>query len=287
MAKEMADAVLLLRVGPYAEVDFSQLLNLHFSRRNCATSITNQFRQPLDVVALDAARAEEAAVVIRRRMQWNWRPSETLVSYGYFNPLRNGRDFRNLAEDVLMRRCALIPRAREVSPGVWSGQNVRLHASVKVEAPVFIGDRARLREDVVLRGCACVEARSEIDKGTLIEGSSVLPNTYIGKQLRLTQSVAGFSQIAQVDRNLSVHVVDERLTKTIPASSLKNTFQPVRSGLFLVKRTVAANLARMYSGGAPIQASDMSQQAPVKTVRAQAAAASASRTAQPREDDLK
>jgi NDP-sugar pyrophosphorylase family protein len=287
MAKEKADAVLILRIGPYAEVDFNQLLNLHFSRRNCATSMTNQFRQSLDIVALDAARADEAAVVIRRRMQWNWRPSEMVVTYGYFNALRNGRDFRTLAEDVLMRRCAVIPRAREVTPGVWLGKNARLHNSVKVEAPVFIGERATLREDVVVRGCACIEAHSEIDKGTLIDGSTVLPRTYVGKQLTLARSVAGFSQIAQVDRNVTVHVADQRLTKTISAAPLRNSLEPVRSGLFLVKRAVSASLARMYSRGEPMKTSDVKEELPVKTIRAQAAAASASRSSKRREDDLK
>src|SRR5712671_4434246 len=53
MSKDTVDTVLILRVGPYAEVDFNQLLTFHLARRNCATSIGNQFRQPLDIVALD------------------------------------------------------------------------------------------------------------------------------------------------------------------------------------------------------------------------------------------
>ena len=287
MSKDLADTVLILRVGPYAEVDFNQLLKFHLSRRNCATSLANQSRQPLDILALDGARAEEAAVVIQRKMQWNWRPSETLISYGYFNPLRNGRDFRNLTEDVLTRRCAMIPKGREVRPGVWMGKNARLHSTVKVEGPVFIGEHAKLREGVVVRGCSCIEVHSEIDKGTIIDGSTVLPHTYMGKHLTLEQSVAGYSQIAQVEGNLTVHIADERLTKTISAPSLKTSFQPLRSGLFLVKQTVSANLARMHSSREPIQTLDAKEQPPVKTALARAAAASASRIAKRREEDVK
>jgi NDP-sugar pyrophosphorylase family protein len=287
MAKDGADAVILLRVGAYAEVDFNQLLKFHFARGNCATLVADQFRKPWDVLALDTGRGEEAAAVLRRRMQWHWRASETFVSYGYFNPLLNGRDFRKLAEDALMRRCALIPRAREVTPGVWLGERARLHNTTRVEGPAFIGERAKLREGVVVRACSSIEAYSEVDKRTLVDGSTVLPHTYIGKQLNLEHSVAGFSQIAQVDRNISVHISDERLTKAISPPSLKRTLQPVRSGLFLVKRSVAANLARMYSGREPMSMVQVEKQPSVKTARAHAAAASTSRNIQETKKDSK
>jgi len=284
MSKDTADAVLIMRMGPYTEVDFNQLLKSHLARRNCATSVTNQFRQPLDIVALDSAHAEEAAIVIRRRMQWNWRPSETLVSYGYFNALRHGQDFRSFTEDALMRRCALIPKAREVRPGVWLGRNARLHDTVRVEGPVFVGERAKIRKDVVLRGYSAIESGAQIDTGTLVGSSTVLPQTYIGKHLNLVRSVAGFSQIVQIDRNVTVHIADERLTKTISAPSLKKTWEPVRSSLFLVKRTVSANLARLYSNEAPVQGLDLVQPS-ANRARAHAAAASASRNPKRAEED--
>jgi hypothetical protein len=282
------DTVILLRLGPYAEVDFNQLLKFHVSHRNCATSVFSQLGQSLEIIALDSARVQEAAGVLRRKMRWNWRPSETFHSYGYSNLLRDGSDFRRFAEDALMRRCALIPKAREVTTGVWVGKNARIDASARLEGPAFIGERAKIGPSVILSGCSSVEHHGQVDKGTKIDSSTVLPRTYVGRELNLIRSVAGFSRITQVDRDVTVHISDGSLTKPILRRSIKRALHPVHSGLFLVGRTISSRFSRSHiSGATPVKASlDASQPASAGKARVQAAAASASRNLKRKDEEF-
>ena len=172
-------------------------------------------------------------------MRWNWRASEIFNSYGYVNLLRDGQDFRRLAEDALMRKCALIPRGQELKPGVWVGKHARIHRNARIEGPTFIGDQAKVGAGTFLRGCSTLEHHCKVDQRTLVDNSTVLPYSYVGESLNVIQSVVGFSQIAQVKRNVTVSIADAKLTGVIAVSTLKKTLHPIRSVLAKVSQTLA------------------------------------------------
>lgn len=244
LASQGPDTILALRVGAYAEIDFAQLLKFHLARRNCATTVCDHLGYPLDVLALDSARKIEAVNVLRGSMRWNWRASEMFQSYGYVNLLRDGQNFRQLAEDALMRRCALIPRGQELMPGVWVGKNARIHRDATVEGAVFIGDHAKVGAGTFLSGCSTIEHHSQVDQRTLVDNSTVLPYSYVGESLNVVQSVVGFSQIAQVKRHVTVSIADAKLTRVISASAVKRALEPVRSTLSRVSQGLSARLGR-------------------------------------------
>ena len=239
LASQRPDSVMILRIGAYAEVDFHQLLKFHFARRNGATIVCDHLGYPLDIVALDPSRKIEAIHVISQNMRWNWRASEIFHSYGYVNLLRDGKDFRRLAEDALMRRCALIPRGQELKPGVWVGKHARIHRNATIEGPTFIGDQAKVGAGTFLSGCSTLEHHCRVDQRTLVDNSTVLPYSYVGESLNLVQSVVGFSQIAQVKRNATVSIADAKLTGVIAATTLKRTLNPMRAVLSKVSQTLA------------------------------------------------
>ena len=238
------DSVLVIRVGPYAEVDFNQLLKFHIARRNAATAVWDKVGNPLDIIALDPSRKIEATAVLRRKLRWNWRPSEMFHSYGYVNLLQNGEDFRALAEDALMRRCALIPRGQEVSPGVWLGKSARVHPAASVEGPAFIGEHTRIGAGTVLAGCSTLEHHSQVDRSTRLDNSTVLPFSYVGKNLNVTESVIGFSQVSQVKRNVTVSIADAKLIRSISMSPVTRSLAPVHSIFSRVSKNLSETFGR-------------------------------------------
>jgi NDP-sugar pyrophosphorylase family protein len=158
---------------------------------------------------------------------------------GYVNLLQHGEDFRRLAEDTLMRRCALVPRGQEVKPGVWVGKRARIHPDAIVEGAVFIGEDSKIGANAVLTGCSTIEHHSHVDHRTTLDDSTVLPYSYVGKNLNVLQSVVGFSQVAQVDRNVTVSIADAKLIRAISPSSVTRTLEPVRSALSRVRERIS------------------------------------------------
>src|SRR5579872_797601 len=67
-AEEGVENVLLLRLGPYAEFDLSDLLHFHRSRRQNATLIFDR-NGPLDAAVVQAVRRNDAAHLIRNGLR--------------------------------------------------------------------------------------------------------------------------------------------------------------------------------------------------------------------------
>jgi hypothetical protein len=71
----------------------------------------------------------------------------------------------------------------------------------------------------VITRCSSVEHHAQVDCGTVVENSTVLPYCYVGAGLDLAHSVAGFGTVANLRRACTVSISDEKLLRHIAATS--------------------------------------------------------------------
>jgi hypothetical protein len=145
---------------------------------------------------------------------------ERFVAKDYVNLLRSASDFRRLAIDGLLKRNAVRPIGKERKPGVWVGHGASIHRRARVLAPAFIGAHSKVRAASLVTRNSVIEHHAEVDCGTVVENSTVLPYTYVGAGLDVMHSIVGFSQISHLVRDVAVEIQDRKLVGSSPTNTL-------------------------------------------------------------------
>ncbi len=86
-------------------------------------------------------------------------------------------------------------RVREWRPGVWVGSGARVSPTAKIQAPCWIGDHATVESDAVVGPNAILEERAVVDSGATVAHSVIGPDTYVGRLMSVSQSLATGSQL--------------------------------------------------------------------------------------------
>ena len=100
-----------------------------------------------------------------------------------------------------------------------------MDSSVQIEAPCYIGPRARVKAGVGIRGCSSIERDCEIDLGTTLDHASILPNTYVAPGLYVRESVVDGTKLENLARGVELDLGTAGLLARIGNS------QPTGSGL--------------------------------------------------------
>ena len=219
-AEDGADLVLALRIGPYVEVDYEALVQHHLDRHCAVTMAVDSEGVSLELFALSASARTDAAELFKNRMRRMRRECAPFPVAGYVNRLRNAQDLRQLGADGLLARNAIRPHGTEIRPGVWVGQNARIHRKARVTAPAFIGANAKIRASALITRGSIIEHHSEVDCGTVVENSSVLPFTRVGAGLDVMHSVVGFRRLAHLRQNVEVEIADEKFVGMVPLTAV-------------------------------------------------------------------
>jgi len=223
-AAEGADNVIVIRLGAYAEFDPADLLQFHVSQRQHVTQVFND-RQTVEAVVINSDRRNDAACLFRSRLTKFRSPAAAYLMQGYMNPLETPQDLRRLAQDGLLKRCALQPAGKEIRPGIWLGEHAHVHRRARLIAPCYVGPGAKIRAAAVLTRATAVEHHAEVDCGTVVEDASIMPYTYLGSGLDFCHMVVGFRQIVHLHRHAQVEISDPRLVDALTASAPWRTIE--------------------------------------------------------------
>jgi hypothetical protein len=204
------ETLLLVRLGPYVELDLDDLLRFHREMSSPMTQIYDQ-HGALDLVALDArylARETDSfrsrlRTIIPRRRRYHFK--------GYANRLSTVGDFRSLARDALWGRSAICPVGREIRANVWMGEGARMAESVQISPPAYIGRRCRVAAGCIIRGASSIEQRCTVDCSTIVEDSCVLAGSYVGTGLNVTSGVICQETFFHLRRDLQLQFHDPRV----------------------------------------------------------------------------
>ena len=211
------DTLLLVRMGPYVEVDIPELVHFH---REGAHSVTQVYddKGPLDLVLVDAAELKAGEGSFRSRLSALLPHRGRYRFSGYSNRLQEPADFRQLVNDAFLTRCAVQPLGREVRPGIWMGDYSFVDDSARVDAPAYIGTGTRIGPSCAIGGSSAIEQGCEVDCGTTIEDCCIFPGTYVGMGLNVRHSIVSGSQLFNLKRNVELEFSDSRLIANTLAS---------------------------------------------------------------------
>ena len=210
MAQSGAELVILIRLGAYAEVDFEKQVQFHIDRKERVTRMASD-EQMLEIFCISASRRNDAASLFRTQLAHCRSECPVLQHDGYVNPLATARDLRQFAIDILTRQAQTCAAGKEIKPGVWSAPGALIEKGARVLAPAFVGSLARIRSGAVITRCSSVERHAEVDCGTVVENSTVLPFSYVGAGLDLAHSIAGMGSIVNLHRDVTVTIADRKL----------------------------------------------------------------------------
>jgi len=219
LAQAGAELVILVRLGAYAEIDYEELIQRHLDREARLTRATDADGRSLDTFVVSASRRNDAAYLLRHELKQFRISCHDYRFSGYINRLETAGDLRRLALDCFSRDVAFTPMGTEIKPGVWVGERVHIHKRARVLAPAFIGSHSRIRALAVITRASVVEHHSEVDCGSVVENSTVLPFSYIGPGLDLCHSVVGLRRIAHLLRHAEVEIWEPKFVGLAAASA--------------------------------------------------------------------
>jgi hypothetical protein len=223
-AQAGAEVVLVQRLGAYVEVNFDHFLQFHLDRKAHVSSLCDG-QGSLDLVAISASRRNNAAYLFRHQLTQFRVPPAQYFFKGAIHRMRHARDLRKLTHEVLLQRTQLSPSGEEIRPGIWAEKGVRIERGARVVAPAFLGAYSKIRAAAVITRASSIGHHAEVDCGTIVEASSVLPFSYVGAALELANSVAGFSCLANLGRNVEVEIADRKLLHERSASASRRALE--------------------------------------------------------------
>lgn len=221
--RDGADLVLVLRLGAYVEADYEELVQHHIDKHCRMSAVVDAEGKVLGTFVLDASRRSDASALFRSEFQQIRDDCERFAINGYVNPLQSAADLRALALDGLLEKNAVRPLGHELKPGVWVGDGARIHRQARIVAPAYIGAHSKIRASALITRTSVVEHHAEVDCGTVVENSTVLPFTYVGAGLDVTHSVVGFRRLAHLVRNVEVEISDSKLIGMSSTGALSRT----------------------------------------------------------------
>src|SRR5262249_20634601 len=90
--------------------------------------------------------------------------------------------------------------------------------------------------------CSSIEHHAEVDCGSVVENSTVLPYCYVGAGLDLAHSVAGMRQVANLRRDVTVEIPDPKLIDLVSATSGKKLVNSAMEFLVQLPRAAWASI---------------------------------------------
>ena len=214
LAQVGAELVLVLRMGPYVEINLDHLLQFHIDQRSRVTQVWDP-EGPMDLFVISSSRRNDAAHLFRTGLTTSRVPVKEFHVSGYVNRLQHPRDFRQLTLDSFNLKTAIRPGGKQIRPGIWKEDGSRIDRGARIVAPAYIGARSYIRASSLLTRGSAVEHHCFIDCGTAVDNSTVLPFSQLGPGLDLCNSILGLRQITSLNRNVTVGIEDPKLVGAV------------------------------------------------------------------------
>ena len=208
------ETVLMIGLGAYMELDVAQAVKFHRAKGTPLTQLEDS-HGPLDFWVVDSKWFNTAAAGCTLPFRYGEFPGLPVPCpmSGYVNRLAEARDLRHLVLDAFLSRCELKPKGREVRPGVWADEDARVHRLTRLVAPVYLGRATKIGPSAVITRFSNVERHSQVGAGTVVESTSVLPHTVLGRGLDVSHAVVDGNKFLDVNRNVALQIDDPKLIR--------------------------------------------------------------------------
>lgn len=115
-------------------------------------------------------------------------PMYGYVSRDYWNDIGDLKIYKEVNFDILTGKVKTDLKYRELSEGIWIGENTEIPGDCIVRAPVFIGSNCRLKSRVLIE-TTIIGNDTEIGEATSIKKSIIWKNSKIGQNVQCRGSV--------------------------------------------------------------------------------------------------
>jgi carbonic anhydrase/acetyltransferase-like protein (isoleucine patch superfamily) len=187
--RQGVERLLVIKLKSYAEMDLADLLRFHCERNNPVTE-AHDARGRLGVSLLDqlalrarGERQEVSAAPICGRVPYQYQFN------GYAKCILSAKERQELVGDALTGACAMRPAGTQIREQLWVGEGVNLAESARLVGPAYIGAHTTIRAGATIGSFASVEHDCVVDCGTTVEGSTVLPHTYLAPGILIRQGL--------------------------------------------------------------------------------------------------
>ncbi len=233
------ELILLTRLGAYAELDLADLIRFHRGTKQGITVLTKD-GEAMDSWIIEAGEARNMRRLGLPRLLYR----EDLCARpyalpGYVRRLDEPSDLRQLVIDAFLSRCSIRPRGRELKPGVWLDDGAQVHRRARIVAPAYLGSGAKLRADTLVTRFSTLERDCDVHDGTVIEDSSILANTCVGKGLNVAHAVVDGNKVFPLRQQIVVEVQDPKLLGRTATVELPRPVAGGVSGASLAERLLA------------------------------------------------
>jgi hypothetical protein len=218
---------LVITATRYTEVDVAEVIAFHRQTSSAVTNVANE-EGPLGITLIDSKCAMGGDHPISSRLPAFAACSSTYEYTGYVNHLSTAAEYRELIHRVLTGQCIIRPLGREVKPHVWVADGARIHRSVRLVAPTYVGAHSQIHAGALLAATS-VERDSEIDCGTVAQCCSILPHTYIGPGLHVSHSLVNGTRLLHLGRALDIELGETGLIRNIGSDGSSRVFEGLGS----------------------------------------------------------
>jgi NDP-sugar pyrophosphorylase family protein len=236
-----AEMVIVLRLGAYAEVEVDPLLQYHLDQRSHTTQVFAA-DGPLDFFVLCGSRRNDARFLLRNKLAKMRVQTQPYQTFGYVNRLQTVGDLRRLTLDSFLQKTSIQPQGQQIRPGIWVAEGAKVDRNVRLVAPCYVGSHARVRAGALITRGSSLEHHSMVDRGTVVEASTLLPLSYLGAGLDLVYSVVGFKRIASIRHSAQLEIEDASLVSVVPSTSALRTLDHAMNLVTFLPREIFSSM---------------------------------------------
>lgn len=116
-------------------------------------------------------------------------PMYGYVDDGYWCDIGNLAMYRQAHKDVLEGRLDIKIDLPQIEPRVWVGQGTEIDSSVRLEAPVMIGENCRIGRETIISGGTTIGDNVVIQEKASLKQPVIWPNVFVGHNAELRACV--------------------------------------------------------------------------------------------------
>lgn len=139
-----------------------------------------------------------------------------------FLSVRSYIDLQKGNEKMISKKVtdALFPTyAHTLEPGIWISHRAKVHPSVKLKAPVFIGEHCQVKPQAQIGPNAVIESNCVIDNNSTISHSLICSQSYIGEGLEIHNCIIDKNLLINLPLETHTIIKDDVLIGELPSTT--------------------------------------------------------------------
>ncbi|HMQ50767.1 MAG TPA: mannose-1-phosphate guanyltransferase [Anaerolineae bacterium] len=111
------------------------------------------------------------------------------IAQGYWCDVGNIAEYMRANAEALEGRIEGLDLGPYAGDHIWTGQDVEISPSARLEGPIYLGNSVQIKDDVHITGPTVIRDYTVVDNGAQIDRSVLWRNCYIGERVQLNGGI--------------------------------------------------------------------------------------------------